>query len=248
MSDGEIGLTFGQVAEEYDRLRPGYPPEAVAWLSGRVGGRRALEIGAGTGKATVEFLRAGFMVTALEPDQAMAAVGRARVPGAEWIVAAAETWPVALGAFDLVYGAQSWHWVDEGSDARLAAALGADGAMAWIWNHPDLGLEKERFGDLYARFMPGPTSRREANHRRDPNYWRDRMARVLPEVETYETTWARRMSAADYVDLIATYSDHIVLPPEDRMSLQDGIRRRLMDSGGAITLGYVTRVYLGSRL
>jgi trans-aconitate methyltransferase len=244
----DLARSFGRVAEEYDRWRPGYPSEAVAWIAGEVAGRTAVEIGAGTGKATVEFLRMGFTVTAVEPDAAMAAVGEARVPGADWVVASAETWPGAESPVDLIYGAQSWHWVPEQEDARLAASLAADGAMAWMWNHPHLGPEEELFGDVYARYMPDHgESRRVALHRRDTSYWQGRMAGVAPDVQVFELPWERRLSADDYVALIATYSDHITLPPEDRAGLQAAIRDRLMGHGGVIELSYLTRVYLGRR-
>ena len=242
----DLARSFGRVAEEYDRWRPGYPVEAIDWIAGEVVGRRAVEIGAGTGKATVEFQRAGFAVTAVEPDPAMVAVGSARVPGAEWIVASAESWAGSPGAVDLIYGAQSWHWVPEAADARLAEALGDSGSMAWLWNHPDMASEIDLFGDLYARYMPEHgESRRVANHRRDTSYWRERLARIASDVKVFEMPWERTMRASEYTALIGTYSDHLALDPEDRSGLQEAIRHRLMAQGGSITLSYLTRVYLG---
>lgn len=248
MSEGvDLATSFGQVAQEYHRWRPGYPVAAIEWVAGQVEGRRALEIGAGTGKATIELLRAGFTVTAVEPDPAMVTVGRSRVPGAEWVVMAAERWSGDEGAFDLVFGAQSWHWVPENTDAPLAAALTAGGAMAWMWNHPDMGQEQDLFGDLYAHYMPEHhESLRVANHRRDGDYWRDRMARLTARVAVFELAWARSLTADEYVALVGTYSDHIALPPHDRTSLQEAIRSRLMKSGGPIEMSYLTRVYLGT--
>ena len=242
----DLARSFGRVAEEYDRWRPGYPVEVIAWIAGEVEGRRAVEIGAGTGKATVEFQRAGFAVTAVEPDPAMVAVGRARVPGAEWIVASAESWEASPGTVDLIYGAQSWHWVPEAADARLAGALADGGSMAWLWNHPDISSEIDLFGDLYARYMPEHgESRRVANHRRDTSYWRERLARIAADVKVFEMPWERTMRASEYTSLIGTYSDHLALAPEDRSGLLEAILHRLMDQGGSITLSYLTRVYLG---
>ena len=55
-------LVFGQAAESYERYRPGYPPELFDFLAEQVGAvaePRAVEIGAGTGKATRELGRRG---------------------------------------------------------------------------------------------------------------------------------------------------------------------------------------------
>ncbi|MBO0843512.1 MAG: class I SAM-dependent methyltransferase, partial [Nocardioides sp.] len=69
-------LSFGEVAETYERFRPGYPDELVGRVTAVAEGRvvRAIEIGAGTGKATRVFAAAGIEVVATEPDPAMLAV------------------------------------------------------------------------------------------------------------------------------------------------------------------------------
>ena len=73
----ERRLAFGDVAQLYDRARPSYPSELiddVLAFSGAAPGDRALEVGAGTGKATVRFAERGLEVLALEPSPGMAAV------------------------------------------------------------------------------------------------------------------------------------------------------------------------------
>jgi len=75
----EQGLVFGEVAEQYDRARPSYPDalfDTIIEYGGLALGDVALEIGAGTGKATRGFLARGIAVHALEPSPGMAAVLR----------------------------------------------------------------------------------------------------------------------------------------------------------------------------
>src|SRR3954469_24874393 len=75
-------LSFGAAASAYERFRPGYPDE-VADLVFAYAGRpvtTALEIGAGTGKATRMFARPGVTVTATDPDAAMLTELRRHVP------------------------------------------------------------------------------------------------------------------------------------------------------------------------
>ena len=74
--DREPRLVFGQVAERYDRVRPSYPNALVDEVIALAGRERALEVGAGTGKATLMFAQRGVAVHAVEPSAEMAsAVG-----------------------------------------------------------------------------------------------------------------------------------------------------------------------------
>ena len=79
----ERALTFGSVAADYERFRPGYPDEVVDEVLAYAGRpvQTALEIGAGTGKATRVFARHGVRVTATDPDAAMLAELTKHVPG-----------------------------------------------------------------------------------------------------------------------------------------------------------------------
>jgi len=69
------GLSFGSVAERYDRYRLGYPGElgTTVLRYARRPVLAALEVGAGTGKASRLFGSLGIEVTALEPDADMRA-------------------------------------------------------------------------------------------------------------------------------------------------------------------------------
>src|SRR5688500_9398008 len=129
-------LVFGEVAEEYDRVRPGYPPALFEDMLGYSPPATALEIGAGTGKATVTVASRGVQVVALEPDPAMALVLRQRVAGLAVNIAMA-----SLESYepeepvDLVYSAQAFHWTDEKTRwSRTAAALRPGGSLALFWN------------------------------------------------------------------------------------------------------------------
>jgi trans-aconitate methyltransferase len=78
----ERALSFGSAASAYERFRPGYPDELVDLVLEYAGRpvRSALEIGAGTGKATRLFASRGIAVTATEPDPAMLEELRQHVP------------------------------------------------------------------------------------------------------------------------------------------------------------------------
>ena len=78
-SEYRDGLCFDSVAENYDRYRPGYCEalfQAIAAYANLPCGANVLEVGCGTGKATLPLLRLGCSVTALEPGDSLASVAR----------------------------------------------------------------------------------------------------------------------------------------------------------------------------
>jgi len=102
---------FGTLAEVYERVRPGYPPEAVDWAL-PASAHRVLDVGTGTGKLSDALLATGREVTAVDPDPGMLAVLAAKHPGVPTLVGPAEHLPVADASADAVTFGQSWHWVD----------------------------------------------------------------------------------------------------------------------------------------
>jgi ubiquinone/menaquinone biosynthesis C-methylase UbiE len=124
------------VADAYERARPSYPDEAVAWMTG-AGRSMVLELGAGTGKLTEVLHRAGHEVLATDPLPEMLAVLAAKVP-VHHVVATAEQIPVRSRSVDVVICGQSFHWFDHRrSIAEIARVLRPGGVVALVWNTYD---------------------------------------------------------------------------------------------------------------
>jgi SAM-dependent methyltransferase len=126
-------LSFGVVAQAYERYRPDYPAELFDLTTTYAGRpvRTALEIGAGTGKATRLFAHRGVTVTATEPDAGMLAELARHVP------ATVRTRQAALEdlrpgeRYGLVYAAAALHWTSPaGRWPRVAALLEPGGVFA----------------------------------------------------------------------------------------------------------------------
>lgn len=129
----ERALSFGSAAAAYERFRPGYPGELVDAVLAYAGQpvRSALEIGAGTGKATRAFAGRGIAVTATEPDGAMLAELRRHVPPTVTTVQAGFEDVPLTAAYDLVFAAASLHWTEPtGRWSRVAALLSPGGTFA----------------------------------------------------------------------------------------------------------------------
>jgi SAM-dependent methyltransferase len=133
----EPALSFGGVADAYDRARPSYPREAAGWLTGS-GRLRVLELGAGTGKLTEQLVALGHQVVATDPSVEMLHHLTIRVPRAGVVRATAEEIPVATRSVDVVVAGQAFHWFDvERALPEIARVLRPGGRIGLAWNHRD---------------------------------------------------------------------------------------------------------------
>ena len=249
-TEREQRRVFGEIAEQYDAARPGYPDalfDTVLEFGGLHTGDRALEIGAGTGKATAGFVARGLDVHALEPSPGMAAVLRSK--GVDVEESLFEAWPVPAGAFRLVYAAQSWHWV-HGDDhyERVAAALAPGGTVALFWNKGNqwTGALREENDAVYARLAPEMTGEGHWNL----EWVREGLAACAgfeePVVRT--VTWNRSYTSAEWVRLLGTHSDHRILPEAQRHRLHAAIGEVIDRHGGRVDVAYDVECYLSRRV
>jgi SAM-dependent methyltransferase len=132
--------SFGPIAADYARFRPGYPRAALEWaLRPVLGGQRVqlLDLAAGTGKLTAAMLEFG-PVIAVEPDAGMLDQLRAHCPTADARIGSAEQIPVPDSSVDAMLVGQAWHWFDrEKALAEAARVLRSGGVLAALWNRED---------------------------------------------------------------------------------------------------------------
>jgi SAM-dependent methyltransferase len=130
-------LSFGGVAEVYDRARPGYPEDAVRWLIGPTPGR-VLELGAGTGKLSAVMLGLGHQVVAAEPSLPMLRYLEVAAPKAHRLQGGAEAIGLSSSSVDAVIAAQAFHWFDPAKALpEIARVLRPGGILALVWNYRD---------------------------------------------------------------------------------------------------------------
>lgn len=133
--------TFERRAVDYDRYRPIYPDALFTTSSAtRASHDRIIEIGCGTGRATLPLARTGTPLLGIEPAPAMADVVRAKLaghPNVEIITSSFEDADIGRQAFGLVACAQAYHWLDRATrDDRIANALRPHGSAAIFANIP----------------------------------------------------------------------------------------------------------------
>lgn len=247
MRDPARAVIFGERAEIYDRARPSYPREAIEHIESLVEAHRVLEVGAGTGKATVDMARAGRRLTCLEPSAEMADILKEKsLPGVDVAVSTLEEWHGAENEFDLVFAAQSWHWVDpETAYHRALLLLRSGGALALMWNVP---LDRyEMFDAVYMEHAPDLLAEHDDRiKKRDSVTWLDDMgAAGFERLDHFQHEWSETLSASELRALYSTYSDHMMLPESQREPLLDGLAEEVERRGGTVETPYRTNVFSG---
>jgi SAM-dependent methyltransferase len=130
--------SFGSVAEDYARARPGYPREAVRWALEHAPGAEVLDLAAGTGKLTAAILDAGAGVVAVEPLDGMRAQLQLAFPDVRVLAGSAENIPLADDSVDAVMVGQAFHWFDAAAALdEIARVLRPGGVLAPMWNVRD---------------------------------------------------------------------------------------------------------------
>lgn len=251
-------LVFGEVAELYERSRPSYPAALIddVLALAPLDGRRAVEVGAGTGKATRLFAARGVAVVAIEPSAEMAAVARrttAEWPGVQVVQADFEDWRPADERFGLVFSAQAWHWVDpEQGFTRARAALIDGGLLAAFWNRPTwVGSPlRDELSAVYRTTAPQMTSDGPLHPDNEPDFdeadWERDIAAAeglkRAEVRRYDGT--ARYTAGEYVDLLATLSEVRLLEEATREALRTAVGLVIERHGGTVSLPMTTSLCL----
>jgi SAM-dependent methyltransferase len=252
---------FGEVAELYDKARPGYPEALADDVLEFVGldSPRILEVGAGTGKATVLFAARGLEVVGIEPSADMAAVARRRCKDFPRVSIHGETfeeWRVTAELFDVIAAAQAWHWVSpEIRYSKADQVLRPLGILAVFWNRPlweDSAL-RGAIDEVYERRAPALKAREPGfPGLSQPQADRERAQEIeasglFGPVTERSYRWARTYSVAEYLQLLETQSDHRMLPESERDTLLAGVGEVIEGAGGRLTMAYVTRLYLARR-
>jgi SAM-dependent methyltransferase len=216
--------SFGKVAQLYDRVRPTYPPELVDWLLSD-GARHVLDIGCGTGIAGALFAARGCEVTGVEVDARMAAVAQTKGLAVE--VASFEQWDDRGRRFELAISAQAWHWIEPRAGAGKAAAVLSDrGRIACFWNLGDPpAVLRERLDPVYERLGP-----------------------KLANLSVRRFSWSRTYSTDEWVQLIATHSDHQALGEARLQALGDAVGAEIDAIGGSFEYPYETVLVAATRV
>lgn len=261
MGTSECSATsFDSVSDLYDRFRPLYPDSLFADLvasSGIDSDSRVLEIGGGTGIATIPMVERGFTLICLEPGPRLATILRSKVVGHPRTIVLETTfegWNDHGSAFDLVYSAQAFHWLDPAIRFQKVASVLKPGGWLAIFGHlPSVSSPQVRgaLDDAYAHHAPTIAGRSPMSWYALDGPIRGLFAEsgVFEEIVAHDHRWSTIYRTEEYLGLLQTMSEHQLLPPSRRDALLEAIARILETNGkGSITIDYESNLFMARRI
>jgi protein-L-isoaspartate O-methyltransferase len=239
-----LRTTFEQVPELYDRARPNYPPEifddlvALAQLPTKA---RLLEIGCGTGQATLPLVERGYEITCVELGEQLAAVARRKLATfstVEVINANFESWRPERAEFDAIVAFTAFHWISaETRYTKTAELLRERGRLAIVATQHVLPLDGDPFfvdvqQDYEAVVPDDPSTKAGAGGPPRPDAVADLSNEIalsgrFRNVGARRYLWDMTYTADDYIAALNTYSGHRALDDETRERLLARIHRRI---------------------
>jgi SAM-dependent methyltransferase len=235
----ERRTTFDGVAELYDRARPTYPEELfddLVELAGLRPGSRVLEVGCGTGKATLPLAERGLRMTCVELGTSLAAVAErnlAPFPEVEIVVADFETWTPPLAGYDALVSFTAYHWIErELRYSKAADVLHENGALAIAMVHHVLPPDADPFFlEAQADYQAVGTGGNPPGPPEDVEAFGEEMAAspLVRLVAERRYQWDVEYTADEYVDVISTYSENIAMDAVSRERLFELLHARIGD-------------------
>jgi SAM-dependent methyltransferase len=246
-NDTRRGDLFDAAALDYDSYRPGYPAVViceVASLSHLKSSSRLLEVGCGTGNATVPFASRGYMIDCVDPGRRLVAFARrscAAWPNVSFKVGRFEDVRLPARSYDLIYSAQAFHWVDPRLRLARAAELLTDGgSLALLYNYP--GRRKNAVLQSLMDAVTEESGGKMAawDYTEQVADWKKEIAGcgLFRNVRLRRHQWIHRYNAEGYAGLFRTYSDFLSLPGSTRQRVLSRMRNIITANGGCVSRSY----------
>lgn len=261
-----LRLTFNEDPANYERFRPTYTAELfddVIRYSGLSRNKRALEIGIGTGQATLPFLKTGCRITAIELGDKLAQYSREKFKDFENLEVINQDFESAQldqNAFSLVYSASAFHWIPrETGLPKVFGLLKSGGVFAWFSIQPAPAQEHihihEEFQKVYSRHsqffgdkpLTGSQERQQAAEKKRLDRLKAFEQHGFIDVNAQLYYGTRTLGAEDYAALISTYSDHRAIPEEIRIPFLKEIADTIDRCGGKFALSDTMLLCMGRK-
>jgi SAM-dependent methyltransferase len=232
----------GEGAELYERVRPGYPRAAIAFVAEELGigeDSDVLDLAAGTGKLTRALMQLGCRLTAVEPLDAMRAVLARELPEVRALAGSAEEIPLPDESSDVVVVGQAFHWFDrERAPREIARVLRPGGGLVAIWNTRD-----ETVGWMNAVREVIDSARGDTPRHRDDEWRRGIEASGLySPVQLREFEHVQDVTRDEAIGAFASRSYISALPEEERAARVREIAAAVPNEE-RIAIPYTTEVY-----
>lgn len=230
---------YENIASLYDQMRPAYPSQMFQDIKSIVGIRpeqTLLEIGAGTGKATLEMAKFA-SVDALEIEASMADFLEARTENeghVNVIQGDFETWQ-SPNTYPMIYSAQAFHWLDKSIKYKKSSdLLRPSGYLCLIWYLEVLTDEVlfDRVQEVFTRYQTGFSSTKPSmvnqGFSREEAQLTDNSYFLLEATYDY-TSQSRLLTCEEFLDRYQSTSAYEKLSAADKLMVQNDLKELLAE-------------------
>lgn len=228
---------YSPVVEAYDRGRPRYPGALIQRaieVAHLCPDSKILEVGCGSGIATINFAQLGYAISAVEPNREFCQVAERRLasfPKVQLIQQSFEEWQVKPQAYQIVLAANAWHWISSNIKyVKAAQTLRDDGSLVLLWNS---SLEPSHevyqvLNQVYQAYAPAIAPEYEGREKQaeivaglgkpveNSGLFEPPSTEVIPCEQTY--------SVDRYLDYLSSGSQYVALESQVRANLFSGLR------------------------
>lgn len=254
----DLRFTFNEDVKNYDNWRPTYCKELfkdIIEYSKLDENKKVVEVGIGTGQATLPFLKTGCEVTAAEIGKDLAEYSKEKFKkykNFSVFNTPFEEFQCKEDSIDLLYSATAFHWIpEEIGYSKAFRILKKGGTLAVFWNKPSIKNEDDllhqKIQSIYQKYMPS----NDRIVKKDTERY-DRISKTIEaygfrdiEVKLYHQT--RVFNASGYISLLNTYSDHRSMEAASRQLLYKEIEEAILENGDVIDIYDTIDLYLARK-
>ena len=254
----ELKFKFNEDEVNYDMYRPGYPNELfqnIIAYSNMKNDSKLLEIGIGTGQATLPFLELGCDVTAIEiGDRLSKFVDEKYKDYPKFKVINDNFMNLNINdkSLDMVYSATAFHWLPvEERCRKVFDSLKSGSTVALFWNHPFTCRENDITNiyskRVYDKYRPSNKKQTEFCLEDCDKYTSELALAGFVNIQCKLYKRVRCLTVDEYIHLLNTYSDHHALPDDIKTKFEKEMRDTLNNIGGKINIYDTIDLYLAQK-
>lgn len=232
----EEGRTFERISSLYDRARISYPTQLIGDIVAYSGIKpigKILDVGCGTGQATLLFAQGGYRIIGLDVGQEMVDIAKEKCssfPKVSFKVGTFEDLKFPEASLDIIVSGMAWHWINpNGREEKAHRLLKSGGTLALFWSYQrkEESYFVKAVGNILDKY--GGTDRGPAGSKvrqiSDALYDQLRNSPSFTSVEMREYTEDFEFSKERYLDLVVSYGWVQVLSEEKRRDMTTDLQK-----------------------
>lgn len=245
-------FTFNEDVKNYDKWRPTYCKELfndIIQYSELNQNKKVIEVGIGTGQATVPFLMTGCDVTAIELGKNLTEYSKEKFKEYKNFSvynSSFEDFECDDNSFDILYSATAFHWIlEEIGYPKALKLLKNDGTLALFWNKPSVNREDDllhqKIQSIYQKYaLPNETTGYNKIPKTIESYgFRDLEVKLYHQIRVF--------NSSDYISLLNTYSDHRSMGDSTKQLLYNEIENAILENGNVLNVYDAIELYLSRK-